>query len=572
VNRRDRAAVVALLLALVVIVALVALPSFQPPASVATPSPSPSGRPVAAYREGVVGRSSSITPLTARGPADRELVALIFSGLVRLGPNGEVLPDLADSWDVDKTGARYTFRLRPDAVWQDGQPVTAADVAFTVKMLQDPEYTGPEATSWREVSVKILDDRTVRFDLATPLGGFLQAATQPLLPEHLLRDVAAADLAESPFSRAPIGSGPFELVAIDGLHAELVPASPPPAAAEPSPTTGVDSLATAAPPPLPSRPAPYLDAVEIHFFNDAAGLSAAYRAGRLDAAVGLPPTSASSLAALEGSRLLRYPSTTLTAVYMNQRGKSVFRDVRVRRALSALIDRDGLVESVLAGQGMRADGLIPPDSWAFDAKASKPVALDQKAATTFLKKAGWRKLSSGWAAPGRTKPLVLTVIAPDQMSNAVTYDAARQIAKAWGAFGFKVDLEGLPAGEFAKRLQEGTFSLAVADVNVGLDPDLYPLLASTQATTSGLNISGIQSLVLDDKLSAARKPGSTAARTKAYAALQTFLTQVQVVLPLYFRDEPVVLSEGVVGPAIRELGDAGDRFWDVLTWRLANDR
>jgi hypothetical protein len=59
---------------------------------------------------------------------------------------------------------------------------------------------------------------------------------------------------------------------------------------------------------------------------------------------------------------------------------------------------------------------------------------------------------------------------------------------------------------------------------------------------------------------------------KAYSALQTFLTQVQVVLPLYVRDEPVVLSDSVVGPAVRELGDAGDRFWDVLTWRLANDR
>jgi peptide/nickel transport system substrate-binding protein len=572
VNRRDRAAVVALLSALAIIVALVALPSFESPAAIATPSPSPSGPPVAAYREGVVGRSSSITPLTARGPADRELVALIFSGLVRLGPGGDVLPDLAESWDVDKTGARYTFRLRPDAVWQDGEPVTASDVAFTVNMLQDPGYTGPEETSWREVSVKVLDDRTVQFDLATPLGGFLQAATQPLLPEHLLRDVAAADLADSPFSQAPVGSGPFELVAIDGLHAELVPASPPVTVADPGPTTGVDSLATAPPPPPPSRPTPYLDAVEIHFFNDAASLATAYRAGRLDAAVGLPPTSASALAALEGSRLLRYPSTTLTAVYMNQRGKSAFRDVRVRRALSALIDRDGLVETVLAGQGTRADSLIPPNSWAFDAKASKPVAFDRKAATTLLKKAGWRKLKSGWAAPGRTKPLVLTVIAPDQMSNAVTYDAARQIAKAWSSFGFKVDLEGLPAAEFTKRLQAGTFSLAVADVNVGLDPDLYPLLASTQATTSGLNISGIQSLVLDNKLSAARKPGSTAARTKAYAALQTFLAQVQVVLPVYVRDEPIVLSDEVIGPAVRELGDAGDRFWDVLTWRLANDR
>jgi ABC-type transport system substrate-binding protein len=123
------------------------------------------------------------------------------------------------------------------------------------------------------------------------------------------------------------------------------------------------------------------------------------------------------------------------------------------------------------------------------------VAFDRKAATTSRGRLAEARSGQAWS----DEALVLTVIAPDQMSNAVTYAAARQIAKAWSSFGFKVDLEGLPAAEFAKRLQAGTFSLAVADVNVGLDPDLYPLLASTQATTSGLNISGVQSLVLDDK-------------------------------------------------------------------------
>ncbi len=574
-NRRDRTAVVALLFALVIAATAIAFPSLTPSgAGGASPTPTPSLPPVVAYREGIVGRPGSITPITARTTVDRELVALIFSGLVRLGPDGALLPDLAASWETDKTGARYTFNLRSDAAWQDGVPVTATDVVFTFRMLQDPGYSGPQATSWREVSVAAIDERTVRFDLTTPLGGFLQAMTQPLLPEHLLRDVAVADLAESSFSRAPIGSGPFRLVALDERSAELVPAPASPAvvATGEPPSPPVDSLASPTPSPRPLRPQPYLEVFEIHFFDDAAGLAAAFRAGRLEAAIGLPPTSAVALAGPSGSRLLRYPTATLTAVVMNQRGRSAFRDVRVRRALSSLIDRDGLVEAVLAGQGSRADSLIPPGSWAFDPTASKPVAHDIKGATATLKKAGWRKLSTGWVAPGRTKALVLTVIAPDQASNAITYATARQVAKSWSSFGFKVDLEGLAPAEFAARLQAGTFSLAVVDVNVGLDPDLYPLLASTQATTSGSNISGVQSLVLDEKLNAARKLGAMSVRTKAYAALQTFLSQVQVMLPLYFRDEPVVLRDTVEGPEIRQLGDSGDRFWDVLTWRLANDR
>ncbi len=573
-NRRDRTAVIALVCALAAIASIIALPSVVPAGATPTPTPSPTVPPVVAYREGVLGHSSSITPVTARTAADRELVALVFSGLVRLGPEGELLPDLASSWLADEKGASYTFVLRPDALWHDGTPVTAADVAFTVKTLQDPGYAGPQATSWREVKVTVLDDATVRFDLATPLGGFLQAATQPLLPEHLLRDVPASDLAESTFARSPVGSGPFRLARVDHLKAELVAAAPGAVvpAVQPSARSVVDSLAPPTPSPRPERPIPYLEAIEINFFDDAASLAAAYRAGRLDAAVGLPPATAVAMSELPGSRLQRYPSSTLTAVLLNQRGKSAFRDVRVRRALLSLIDRDKLVESVLAGQGSRADGLIPPSSWAFDAKASKPVAYDRKAATSLLKAARWRKLSTGWAAPARSKPLVVKVIAPEQSWNPITYAAARQVVKAWSSFGFKVELEGLTPAELAAHLQAGDYSLAVVDVNIGLDPDLYPLLASTQVTTSGSNVSGIQSLVLDDKLSAARKPGPMSARKKAYTALQKMLAEVQVVLPLYFRDDPVVLADAVQGPAVRPVGDPGDRFWDVLTWRLAVDR
>ena len=594
---RDRAAIAALVAALVLIASAIALPSLVPSGPGPEDSgPSPSVAPVRAYREGVLGRWSSITPLTARTAADQELVALIFSGLVRLGPDGELLPDLASSWTTTPDGARYTFTLRPDAAWQDGRPVTAADVAFTFRTLQDPGYGGPQATSWREVTVTVIDPLTVRFDLATPLGGFLQALTQPLLPAHLLADVAPADLGESPFSRAPVGSGPFRLVHLDGLGADLVPAALVPGGGADAGSAGaagsaaaagsagaagaagagslgsppVDSLASPTPSPRPARPLPYLEAIRLEFFDDVAGLSAAYRAGRLDAAVGLPPASAAALAGQPGSRLLRYPTTTLTAVVPNQRGKGVFREARLRRALLALVDRDALVASVLGGLGRRADGLIPPESWAFDPKASRPVAYDRAAAGSLLRAAGWRKLAAGWAAPKASKPFVLSIIAPDQGSNPTTYAAAGRVAKAWSSFGFKVELAGLKPADLARRLQAGSFSLAVVDINIGLDPDLYPLLASSQSTSSGSNISGVQSLVLDEKLTAARKPGSTAARRKAYSALQAFLADTQVILPLYFRDAPVVASDALSGPTVRPLGEAGDRFWDVLTWRLAD--
>ena len=141
-TRTDSFVVGTLVVLFALFAGLVGLPALQPSAA-ASPTPSDGiAKPVARpYREGVLGRPVSVSPLTARSQADRDLVALVFSGLVRNGPDGTIVPDLAERWTVDDTGAIWTFYLRPEARWQDGEPVTAEDVAFTIRTLQDPSWS-----------------------------------------------------------------------------------------------------------------------------------------------------------------------------------------------------------------------------------------------------------------------------------------------------------------------------------------------------------------------------------------------------------------------------------------------
>ena len=143
-TRIDAFVVGTLVVLFALIAGLVGVPSLVPAAS---SSPPPTAGPITAgprpYREGVLGHPSSVSPLSAKTQADRDLVALVYSGLVRNGPAGSLVPDLAERWTVDPTGAVWTFELRTDARWHDGEPVTADDVAYTVHVLQDPSYTGP---------------------------------------------------------------------------------------------------------------------------------------------------------------------------------------------------------------------------------------------------------------------------------------------------------------------------------------------------------------------------------------------------------------------------------------------
>ena len=572
-NRRDHAVVAVLVLLLVGLGGALALP--RPPAAeaVATPTPEPTLPPPATYREGVVGVPASITPITARTRAERTLVGLIFSGLVRLGPDGGFEPDLAKSWTTDETGKTWTFRIRDDVTWQDGVPVTADDVVFTVEALKSPDAVGAMASSWAEVEVAAVDEHTVQFTLQTPIAGFLAAVTQPLLPAHLLADVPFADLATHEFATLPVGTGPYVLAELDETQAVLVPAALlPPPVEEPETAPTLDPLATPAPAATPSRPVPYLERIEVRFYEDAAALAVALESGEVDGAAGLPPEQATVLAGVDGIERIAYPTTTLSAVMLNLRpSHPELDDARVRKALLASIDRDTLISSLLGGDATRADALVPPTSWAFDAATAPPLAFDRKRANTLLKDAGWKLADGAWTAPrgkARYEAEILTVPAEASPRLAAT---AAFVRDAWTRLGLSVTLVELPAAELVERLRAGTYTAAVVDIAMGLEPDVYPLLASSQVRASGSNLSGYQDPGLDKLLEAARAVGTPETRTAAWKALLAGLAERQPILPLAWSMD-VMLARGLDGMSPRLIASPGDRFWDVLGWRLATDR
>jgi len=580
-TRTDTIVVGTLVALLAILAALIGAPAIQLASSPAISTPSPDtagpGFEVRPYVEGVVGGPGSVSPLTARTQADRDLVALVFAGLVRIGPGGTLVPDLAERWSVDATGTTWLVDLRADARWHDGTPVTPDDVVFTIETLQDPAYAGPSGSSWSEVSVTATGPRQVRFKLTTALGGFPWALTQPIAPAHLLGDVPVESLADDPFGRQPVGSGAFALTELTDTSASLVPAGD---ATEiddpPSPSAGMspDSLTTPPPTIRPTRPLPYLVGIEFRFYADPDDLARDFRAGDLDGASGLPPALAVELGAIDGARLERYPGSTVTAALLNLRpGHPEFSVAGVRTGLLAGLNRERLIGESFAGIAAPATGLIPPASPMFDPAADPAVPYSRGAAERAFKAATWSKDAKGWHLPKVKAPLTLEVLSPTEASNPGLYRAAEAVVRDWAAVGLTAKHVALPPGEFVTdRLATGTFQVAVADLRIGLDPDLYPLLASSQTLTGGSNVMGVQSADLDTLLEKARAPGSAAARLAAYSTLQKHLAAGRYLLPLAFADEVVVLRDTVEGPSIRQVTDGSDRFWDVLTWRLAVDR
>ncbi len=630
---RDRAITGILVAVLAVAAFAIALPRGGAPGSGegsqapgGAASSSPSGPTV--YREGVVGRPMSITPVTARNRADRTLVGLIYSGLVKLGPDNTLVPDLAASWTVDKSGQTWTVAIRPDAAWQDGQPVTADDVVYTVAALKDPSAAGGLAAAWADVTVQALDAKTVRFTLGSPVGGFLGALTQPLLPSHLLTGVPMSDLATGDFSRSPVGSGPYQLVQLDDTRAVLVPAgatapaptpdasaarpsadasasgaaapsasssassgadastatasagagSPAIASAPPSVASAAPSGSAAAPSPSPTAtPAPDASArpverIEVTFYDTEAALAAAFQAGEIDGAAGLSAATTKALASTPGASVLDYPTTTLSAILLNLRPTHPeLADPNVRKALLGAVNRAAIAASDLGGQARVADTLIPPESWAYDPAEVTKVGYDQSGAAKLLKAAGWTRSGGKWTAPKAKKPYAIELLTVPADVNPRLAAVAEAVRQSWTTLGITVTVTPLSGTALAARLKTGDFGAVLLDIESGLEPDLYPLLDSSQVRANGSNRSGYQDPALDKLLEAARQPGTVAERQAAWSALLAGLSARLPVLPIVWADEQVVVR-GLSGASPRLIVHTGDRYWDVLAWRLAASR
>jgi cationic peptide transport system substrate-binding protein len=271
---------------------------------------------------------------------------------------------------------------------------------------------------------------------------------------------------------------------------------------------------------------------------------------------------------------VREPASTLTAVALNLRpGHPELGDARTRLGLLEAIDRVGIRRDAYDQLAAAADGLIPPTSWAFDPGAAPVVAHDSVAAAQSLKAGGWTKAAGGWRASAATAATPLELLVPSRSANPTLFAVGDQIASDWRGLGLSVSVVEMdPADLAADRLRNGTYTAAIVSIAIGHDPDLYPLLASTQTQTGDANVFGLQDPTLDGLMATAREPGDETARKAAFGAVQKRLAEESYVLPIAWPDSVVALSNRVQNVSIRPVADGSERFWDVLDWRLADDR
>lgn len=509
------------------------------------------------YSEALVGSLGRLNPLlNYYNPADRDVNRLLFSGLVAFDDRGLPVGDLAESWGISNDGTSYSFSIRPDAKWHDGEPVTSGDIAFTVDLMRDEAFPTPGDIRelWDQVEVIILDEKTLQFRLPEPFSPFLDYLSFGVLPKHLLENIPLQDVVDAGFNMEPVGSGPYQF---DHLLAE---------------NGAINGVVLSAYEDYYGE-RPFMDQVVFQYYPDASAALDAYREGEV---LGIGLITEETLAEIlkePDLRLFsgRLPQLSLIYLNLDDPALSFFQDKSIRRALLMGINRQRLLDQVLNGQAILADGPIPPGTWAYY-EGIERVDYDPDQALKIIKDAGYTIPADGGGVRMKDDvSLSFEMVYPDSPTYEVT---AKLIQSDWEQLGVNVELVPLPYSELIEdHLESRNYQAALVDLNMTRfpDPDPYPFWDQAQIT-GGQNYAMWDDRQASEYLEQARVAVDIGERTKAYHNFQVRFTQEIPALPLTYAIYSYAVDGQVQGVRMGPLFNQSDRFATLPSWFLIANR
>ena len=497
------------------------------------------------YVEAIIGSPARVNPLFAPlNDTDGDLASLVFSGLTRLGPEGDVLPDLAESWEISDDGLVYTFHLRRDVVWHTGAAFTAEDAVFTYAMLADSEL-GSDPTLeqlWRQVSCSAGDEFTLLCELPEPFAPFLSFTTIGLLPKIVLQGTTAATLADHPFNQAPAGTGPYRLAQLDQTKAIL----------RANPTY--------------YRERPLIDEIEVRFYPDPSTAAAALARGEVQGLLLGPSASQEDfdlLTSTDGLRAYTANRTAYTVLFLNN-SQPPFDDKALREAVSLSININDVISELLGGRAVGADSPIVPGTWAYNPEL-EPVPHDQERARELLDEAGWKMTDDGVRQKEGTELRVSLMTDQDPLRIAIAERIAKQLAEV----GIQLTVAPQGSADLVREfLVPHQYQAAIFGWDPGADPDPYPAWHSSQVGPEGRNLAGYQDADTDRIIEEARRTTDLDKRqARYYAFQQKFLEDVPSVL-LYYPVFTYFVAEEIENLELGTLFEPSSRFANANQWTV----
>ncbi|REJ78525.1 MAG: ABC transporter substrate-binding protein [Acidobacteria bacterium] len=490
------------------------------------------------------GKFSTLDPIgsiTVDANSER-IRTLIYNSLVRKNEKFEYVGDLAESIEPSEDGLAFTFKLREGVNFQDGKPLSSEDVKYTFDKLFESEGAKASAFSITEegnkvdiiTAIETPDERTVVIKIARP--EFKNQLLPNLVPIAVIPKDAAVGKDSGANTNPPIGTGPYKFVSFDTAQnvVEL---------------EAFDGY---------WEGAPNVKQIRLMVLADANALQAELLSGRVNLAPGassLPPDSLTDIDDNPSLKVVKVPGSNIQYLWFNTQAEPV-NEKAVRQAVAYAVNRERLINDVLAGSATMAYSILPEQSWAYEPGTRYDHDLEK--ARSLLDEAGIKDTNGDGLR--EMKPVILKISSSSRTVQQYSQVIQNQLKEA----GIPLEIESLEPQTMRSQVQGGQFIMTTG-IWVGGNSDpifLKDLFASSNIPVPdrvGLNRGRYENEKVDELLEQAFKERDQQKAKELYAEAQKIISEEIPLIPLWYPNNIIIASEGVENIAMNASGD-----WDFI--------
>lgn len=491
--------------------------------------------------EGTIGQPTIINPVLIGGnEADRDLAALLFSGLLTLAEENKQSDDLR-SW---------TVLLKKDLRWSDGEPLTSDDVLFTLETIQDTAARSPLLPTWVGVVAERLSEREVKFTAKTPYVFFADNLREfRPIPRHIFGNIPAGNLRLSGYNLEPVGSGPYKFVKYekrrDGFITDYE-------------LTRNDNYA---------GDAPFIEKLRVKFFPAASDIVNSFNSLFLTGFGGLDYEDIEKVNV--GYDLLTVKTPRYYAVFFNQGTHPALRELPVRQALAKAANRDSIVSNILPRQATPVYGPILPGIEGYDESLYINEKFSPEEAQKILDDAKWTLGDDGVREKlmGRNKVRLEFELAVPQIPFLM--QTATMLKEDWARVGVKlVIVPGNTADLNESAIKTRNYNAILFGNVLKNNPDIFAFWHSSERFFPGLNLAVYENKKVDTLLESVRKDGNTETRQKNIGKLQGLILEDRPAIFLFSPNYLYVKSKQLKTEVGEVWLSPASRFDLIPSWHL----
>lgn len=523
--------------------------------------------------EGIIGIPTLVNPVLALSDADKDLTALVYSGLMRKMPDGTFIPDIAESYTVSPDGMTYTFIIKNNITFHDGKLITADDIVFTINKIKDPLIKSPRQIGWDGISVNKKDPNTVVFTLKKPYISFMDNTTIGILPMHIWNNINGTDFSLSPLNIKAIGSGPYKIDSVIKNN------------------DGIPEIYNLKQFENFTLGSPHIKNINIKSFSNEKDLIKSLLNNSIDQAGGLSSKNANTI---KNAGYIIHTATLprMFGLFFNSMNNQIFNDPVVINAFNKTIDKEEIINQVLNGYGTAIQSPVPTTiiSDALN-KNYNNTSLDE--ARNILEKGGWIIGPDGIRIHGGTKTITQKKKVGKKIINQkVTINngpttklsfslstgntpeleqTSNIIKEQLEKIGAQVNIKIYETGQLNQLIVERSYEALFFGQIINHESDLLSFWHSSQRKDPGLNIAMYSNKTIDSILESIQKTLNYNNRIDKYKNLIQEFNKDTPALLIYSPKYLYAISPEINNVSIKTLTIPSDRFQSIYTWYANKD-